>query len=123
MMMASILGRLDRLADEHPDKLLYSYLDHGNVPASVATLKALATPNVRTGSEAGESMPALVLSEGKQNTVFYDLSATPPVLRNAAPGSVKFVDGSNWHHTSAIGAYDDAELAAILTFLGAVIQP
>ena len=95
----------------------------GNVPASVAALKALATPNVRTGSEAGESMPALVLSEGKQNTVFYDLSATPPVLRNAAPGSVKFVDGSNWHHTSAIGAYDDAELAAILTFLRAVIQP
>lgn len=95
----------------------------GNVPASVAALKALATPNVRTGSEAGESMPALVLSEGKQNTVFYDLTATPPVLRNAAPGSVKFVDGSNWHHTSAIGAYDDAELAAILTFLRAVIQP
>ena len=68
-------------------------------------------------------MPALVLSEGKQNTVFYDLSATPPVLRNAAPGSVKFVDGSNWHHSSAIGAYDDADLAAILTFLRAVIQP
>jgi thioester reductase-like protein len=26
-MTASILGHLDRLADEHPDKLLYSYLD------------------------------------------------------------------------------------------------
>src|ERR1700757_1519909 len=26
-MAASILGHLDRLADEHPDKLLYSYLD------------------------------------------------------------------------------------------------
>src|ERR1700724_467840 len=26
-MKASILGHLDRLADEHPDKLLYSYLD------------------------------------------------------------------------------------------------
>src|ERR1700757_1271585 len=26
-MPASILGHLDRLADEHPDKLLYSYLD------------------------------------------------------------------------------------------------
>ena len=26
-MMASILGHLDRLADEHPEKLLYSYLD------------------------------------------------------------------------------------------------
>jgi thioester reductase-like protein len=30
-MKASILGHLDRLADEHPDKLLYSYLDvNGN---------------------------------------------------------------------------------------------
>jgi thioester reductase-like protein len=30
-MAASILGHLDRLADEHPDKLLYSYLDvNGN---------------------------------------------------------------------------------------------
>jgi thioester reductase-like protein len=27
LMTASILGHLDRLADEHPDKLLYSYLD------------------------------------------------------------------------------------------------
>ena len=30
-MAASILGHLDRLADEHPDKFLYSYLDvNGN---------------------------------------------------------------------------------------------
>ena len=30
-MAASILGHLDRLADGHPDKLLYSYLDvNGN---------------------------------------------------------------------------------------------
>src|SRR5580700_7406704 len=30
-MTASILGHLDRLADEHPEKLLYSYLDvNGN---------------------------------------------------------------------------------------------
>src|SRR5258707_4497976 len=30
-MKASILGHLDRLADEHPDKLLYSYVDvNGN---------------------------------------------------------------------------------------------
>jgi thioester reductase-like protein len=31
-MMASILGHLDRLADEHPDKLLYSYLDVNGYP-------------------------------------------------------------------------------------------
>ena len=31
-MMASILGHLDRLAAEHPDKLLYSYLDVNGDP-------------------------------------------------------------------------------------------
>jgi thioester reductase-like protein len=32
LMMASILDQLDRLADEHPDKLLYSYLDINGDP-------------------------------------------------------------------------------------------
>ena len=31
-MMASVLDHLDRLADEHPDKLLYSYLDVNGDP-------------------------------------------------------------------------------------------
>ena len=31
-MTASILGHLDRLAEEHPDKLLYSYLDVNGDP-------------------------------------------------------------------------------------------
>jgi mono/diheme cytochrome c family protein len=94
-----------------------------NVPASAAALKALATPNVKTGSMDGESMPALVLSEGKQGTVFYDLTSAPPVQRNAEPGSVKFTNGSNWRHSTVIGAYNDSELAAILTYLRAVVKP
>jgi mono/diheme cytochrome c family protein len=93
------------------------------VPVSVAQLKALATPNVKTGTIDGESMPILVLSEGKQSTVFYDLTSVPPVQRNAEPGSVKFTDSSNWRHSSVIEAYDDAELAAILTYLGALSKP
>jgi hypothetical protein len=44
------------------------------------------------------------------------------VERNAEPGSVKFADGSNWRHSSVIGAYNDSELAAILAYLRAVIQ-
>jgi mono/diheme cytochrome c family protein len=93
------------------------------VLASVAELKALATPNVKTGAMGGESMPVLVLSEGKRNTVFYDLTTAPPVQRNAEPSSVKFTEGSNWRHSSVIGAYTDSELAAILTCLRAVIKP
>jgi mono/diheme cytochrome c family protein len=93
------------------------------VPASVAALKTLATPNVKTGTMDGESMPVLVLNDGKQSTLFYDLTSAPPVQRNAEPGSVKFADGSKWRHSSVIGAYDDAELAAILTYLRAAINP
>jgi mono/diheme cytochrome c family protein len=93
------------------------------VPESAAALKALATPNVKTGVTGNESMPALVLSAGKQGTLFYDLTSAPPVQRNAVPGSVKFTDGSSWRHSSMTGAYSDAELAAILTYLRAVIKP
>lgn len=95
------------------------------VPASVAALKALPTPNVKTGvvqaDRDAESMPVLVLRDGKQSTLFYDLTSAPPVQRNAEPGSVKFSDGSNWRHSSVIGAYNDSELAAILAYLRAVI--
>jgi hypothetical protein len=45
------------------------------------------------------------------------------VQRNAEPGSVKFTDGSNWRHSSVVGAYTDSELVAILTYLHAVIKP
>ncbi len=93
------------------------------VPASVAALKALPTPNVKTGTIDGESMPVLVLSDGKQSTQFYDLTSAPPVQRNAQPGSVKFTDGSAWRHSSVIGAYNDDELALILTYLRAAIKP
>jgi mono/diheme cytochrome c family protein len=89
------------------------------VPASAAALKTLATPNVKTGTTDGESMPVLVLSQGKQASVFYDLTSSPPVQRNAEPGSVKFTDGSNWRHSSVIGTYNDSELDAILTSLRA----
>ena len=91
------------------------------VPDSAAALKALATPDVKTGTMDGESMPVLVLREGKQSTLFYDLTSVPPVERNALPGSVKFSDGSTWRHSSVIGAYNDAELDAILAYLRAAI--
>jgi hypothetical protein len=94
-----------------------------HIPESVAALKALATPNVKTGTMDGESMPALVLSEGKHGTLFYDLTSVPPVERNAEPGMVKFSDGSKWRHASVVEGYSDAELEAILVYLRAVSKP
>jgi mono/diheme cytochrome c family protein len=93
------------------------------VPASVAALKALGTPNVKTGALDGESMPVLVLRDGKQGTLFYDLTSVPPVERNALPGSAKFTDGSTWRHASVIGGYSDGELEAILAYLRKAVQP
>jgi len=86
-------------------------------------LKGLATPDVKTAALGGESMPVLLLSQGKQGAAFYDLTSAPPVQRNAEPGSVKFTDGSNWRHSLVIGAYNDSELTAILDYLHAVIKP
>jgi mono/diheme cytochrome c family protein len=93
------------------------------VPASVAALKALATPNVKTGALDGDSMPVLILREGKQSTLFYDLTSVPPVERNADQGSVRFADGSSWRHSTVLGSYNDAELNAVLSYLQAVLQP
>jgi mono/diheme cytochrome c family protein len=91
-------------------------------PATVQELKALATPNVKAGTIDSESMPVLVLSEGRRNTVFYDLTSVPPVQRNAEPGTFKFTGGTNWRHSAVITAYDDSELSAILAYLHAVIK-
>ena len=68
-------------------------------------------------------MPALVLSEGKQGTIFYDLTSAPPVQRNAEPGTVKFTAGGSWRHSLFIGAYTETELSAILAYLHAVVKP
>jgi mono/diheme cytochrome c family protein len=91
------------------------------VPGNVASLRTLTTPHVRSAVMDGETIPALVVSEGKRGTILYDLTSSPPVQRSLEPGTVKFTDGSNWKHASAITSYNDADLAAILSYLRAVI--
>ena len=44
-MTASILDHLDRLADEHPDKLLYSYLDVNGDPIETYTYASFLRPS------------------------------------------------------------------------------
>jgi mono/diheme cytochrome c family protein len=92
------------------------------VPATAAQLRSLATPNVKTGVADGESMPVLVLSNGRQSTVFYDLTSLPPVQRSVESNAVKFTEGSAWRHASVTKAYTDAEVESILSYLRAVIK-
>jgi mono/diheme cytochrome c family protein len=93
------------------------------VPASAVALKALATPQVSTATVGSESMPALVVSKKANAVVFYDLTTPPPVLRTESASAVQIRDGSAWRHASVIGSYNDAELAAILSYLRAVVKP
>jgi cytochrome c553 len=92
------------------------------VPNDAAALRALATPDVRTATVGGESMPALIVSQGKTRALFYDLTSAPPVLRTVEPGALQVAEGSAWRHSAVIGAYNDAELASILGFLREAIK-
>jgi len=92
------------------------------VPADVAALKALATPQVSTVTIGSESMPALMVSKKANAVMFYDLTSSPPVLRTELPAAVQTRDGSTWKHSSVIGSYSDAELAAVLAYLRVVVK-
>ena len=93
------------------------------IPADPAALRSLATPGVQTATVDGQSMPALIVAQGKAHALFYDLTAVPPVLRTVEPGTLKVTEGSSWRHSSVIGAYNEGELTAILTYLRAVTKP
>jgi mono/diheme cytochrome c family protein len=93
------------------------------VPADVAGLKALASPQVSTVTIGSESMPALMVSKKANAVMFYDLTSSPPVLRTESPAAVQARDGSTWKHSSVIGSYSDAELATILAYLRVVVKP
>ncbi|HEV2445291.1 MAG TPA: c-type cytochrome [Candidatus Sulfopaludibacter sp.] len=93
------------------------------IPADAAALRQLATPHVETATVGGESFPALVVSQGKNQTKLYDLTAPPPVLRTLAPASVALKKTSDWQHASVLSAYNDAELQAILAYVRAAVAP
>jgi mono/diheme cytochrome c family protein len=92
------------------------------IPADVPALRALATPGIRTVALDGESMPALIVSQGKTHALFYDLTSAPPVLRTVDPIALKVSEGSAWRHSTVIGAYSDSELDSILAYLRVAIK-
>jgi len=94
-----------------------------SVPGSVAGLRDLATPHVSNATVAGESFPAIVVSQGGSQTKVYDLTAPPPVLRSFPATGISLKEGSAWRHSSALGSYSDQDLEAILLYLRAVVHP
>jgi mono/diheme cytochrome c family protein len=93
------------------------------IPTDAAALRALAARDVQTATVDGDAMPALIVSQGKTRALFYDLTSVPPVLRTVEPAALKLTEGSAWRHVSVIGSYNDAELAAVLSYLRAAIRP
>ena len=92
-------------------------------PDGVPALRALLTPAVKTAMTEGESMPALVVSQAKTRTIFFDLTSAPPVQRSVDSATAKITDGSAWRHSSVLGAYQDGELESILSYLRATVRP
>lgn len=91
------------------------------VPASVAVMRALQTPSVKTVRLNNEESPVLVVSKGAMSTQLYDLSAALPVLRTInSDVPLMIEDGSQWQHADHIQAYTDDELGLVLQFLGAI---
>src|SRR5277367_836839 len=71
-MTASILGHLDRLADKHPDKLLYSYLDVNGNPIESYTYASFL--------QRVEAIAGHLLKEGRFAADDRLLLAYPPGL-------------------------------------------
>jgi cytochrome c553 len=93
------------------------------IPADAGALRALSTPDVHTATVEGEMMPALIVSQGKTRSQFYDLTSVPPVLRTVDSAALKIVEGSTWRHESVIGSYNDVQLDSVLVFLREVVKP
>jgi mono/diheme cytochrome c family protein len=93
------------------------------IPADAGALRAIAAPDVRTANVAGESMPALIVSQAKTRALFYDLTSLPPVLRTVHPDALMVTNGSPWRHESVIGSYNDVQLTSILAFLRESVKP
>lgn len=93
------------------------------VPVDAAALRAIATlESVSTATVGGESMPALLVSEGAGRTLFYDFTSPPPVLRTVNNDELGFEPGNQWRHDQVLGTYTDAELDRILDYLRAMAE-
>ena len=92
------------------------------VPESVAELRGLATPRVRTFTSGNETFPTEVVKNSSGEAIVYDLTSPPPVRRTFSNAKVSIEEGSNWRHATVIESYDDQELNSILAFLRAVVK-
>jgi len=93
-----------------------------HVPESVAALRSLPTPGLKTAAIDGENIPALIIGQVRGETKLFDLTTVPPVLRTLPSSAVKLMERSAWRHSTVLGAYTNPDLELILSFLRATAQ-
>ena len=98
------------------------------VPPGVQGLRTLAgrtgsSSQTKTASAGGETFPAVVGTEIKDDIKLYDMTTMPPSLRTFARSAVGLKDGSAWQHAEVLGKYNDPELTSILAYLRETLAP
>lgn len=89
-----------------------------SVPPSLAALRQLPARQVQRLTSGSETMPGLMISNGSGGTLFYDLTAMPPVFRTLPPGAAVSTEVENiWSHQQALIGYSDEELEQVLQYL------
>jgi len=84
----------------------------------VATMHMTMTEHVQLVKTADGSFPGLLKQKQGDDSEFYDLSQTPPVLRTLTAKQIVSVGrDQKWQHPPAAAEYTSQELADIIGFL------
>lgn len=88
------------------------------VHSLVATIRMTMTNTVLLVKTSDGSFPALLKQKQGDESEFWDLSQTPPVLRKLAAKDIVSSDrDTKWQHPPAKADYTAQELADVITFL------
>jgi len=89
-------------------------------PSAIATaVRSSVTAYVQTVSlKSGESFAGMPAGENEKNLQFYDLSKTPPELRQLERAAVQSTAGQDvWKHPPSVAGYTGQQLADIITYI------
>ena len=84
----------------------------------VATMHMTMTEHVQSVKTAVGSFPALLKQKQGDESEFWDLSQTPPVLRKLTAKQIVSVErDQKWQHPPSVTEYTSQELADLVAFL------
>jgi len=93
-------------------------------PSAIATaVRSSVTEYVQTVKlKSGESFPGMPAGQTETTVQFYDVSKTPPELRQLERAAVQSTTDQNvWKHPPSAAGYTDQQLADIIAYLRSVV--